>query len=267
MRKGPFFRNLLEDLGIEFGGGECVDLAKRFGGLEAVSRVTLKVAAGERRAVIGPNGAGKTTLFRLISGEFPPTSGTLRLFGRDITRLPCHRRAALGLGGTFQVTNLFPTMTVADNLVTAALALRGTKFSMARPLSTYRDIYAAADETLKRVGMIEKRAWPVRVLSHGEQRQIEIAMALVSNPQVLLLGEPTAGLPPAESGLMTATLEKLDPKITILIIEHDMDVAFRLAGRITVLHHGRVFFEGTPGEVRGHVGEREIYFGAEVKSC
>ncbi len=133
---------------------ECRALTKRFGGLEAVSHVTLQVQAGERRAIIGPNGAGKTTLFRLISGEFPVTSGTIRLFGREITRMPCHRRAWLGLGRTFQVTNLFPTMTVVDNLVTAVMGLRGTKFSMLRPLSTYKEIYALAEDILTRVGMI-----------------------------------------------------------------------------------------------------------------
>jgi branched-chain amino acid transport system ATP-binding protein len=246
---------------------ECRALTKRFGGLEAVSRVDLSVARGERRAIIGPNGAGKTTLFRLISGEFPATSGTIRLFGREITQMPCHRRAGLGLGRTFQVTNLFPTMTVADNLVTAAMGLRLTKFSMVRPLSTYRDLYGLADEILDRVGMAEKREDILKVLSHGEQRQVEIAMALISNPRVLLLDEPTAGLSPAESAMMTLTLQKLDPDITILIIEHDMDVAFNVAGRITVLHQGCLFTEGTPEEVRADERVQEIYFGSEEKPC
>jgi branched-chain amino acid transport system ATP-binding protein len=246
---------------------ECKGLTKRFGGLEAVSRVDLSVASGERRAIIGPNGAGKTTLFRLISGEFPATSGTIRLFGREITQMPCHRRAGLGLGRTFQVTNLFPTMTVADNLVTAAMGLRSTKFSMIRPLSTYRDLYGLADGILARVGMIEKRESVLKVLSHGEQRQVEIAMALISNPRVLLLDEPTAGLSPAESAMMTLTLQKLDPDITILIIEHDMDVAFNVADRITVLHQGCLFAEGTPEEVRANTRVQEIYFGSEEKPC
>ncbi len=246
---------------------ECETLTKRFGGLEAVGRVNLRVEAGERRAIIGPNGAGKTTLFRLISGEFPVTSGRIRLFGREITDMPCHRRAGLGLGRTFQVTNLFPTMTVADNLVTAAMGLRGTKFSMVRPLSTYKEVYALAEDILTRVGMSEKRDHVVKYLSHGEQRQIEIAMALISDPKVLLLDEPTAGLSPAESALMTATLQKLDPAITILIIEHDMDVAFNVASRITVLHQGCLFTEGTPQEIRNNPQVQEIYFGEEEKPC
>jgi len=246
---------------------ECEALTKRFGGLEAVSHVALRVEAGERRAIIGPNGAGKTTLFRLISGEFPATSGTIRLFGHKITDMPCHRRAGLGLGRTFQVTNLFPTMTVADNLVTAAMGLRRTKFSMVRPLSTYKEIYALAGDVLTRVGMSEKREHIVKYLSHGEQRQIEIAMALISGPKVLLLDEPTAGLSPAESASMTATLQKLDPAITILIIEHDMDVAFNVASRITVLHQGCLFVEGTPQEIRNNPQVQEIYFGEEEKPC
>jgi branched-chain amino acid transport system ATP-binding protein len=241
----------------------CRQLTKRFGGLEAVSRVDLSVRAGERRAIIGPNGAGKTTLFRLISGEFPATSGAIALFGRDITAMPCHRRTALGLGRTFQITNLFPTMTVADNLVTAAMALSRTKFSMLRPLATYDDLYRQAEDMLAKVGMHEKRNTVLKFLSHGEQRQIEIAMALISNPRVLLLDEPTAGLSPAESTMMTATLQGLDPGITILIIEHDMDVAFAVASRITVLHQGALFAEGAPAEIRGNARVQEIYFGSE----
>ena len=246
---------------------ECEALTKRFGGLEALSHVALRVEASERRAIIGPNGAGKTTFFRLISGEFPATSGTIRLFGHEIAGMPCHRRAGLGLGRTFQVTNLFPTMTVADNLVTAAMGLRRTKFSMVRPLSTYKEIYALAGDVLTRVGMSEKREHIVKYLSHGEQRQIEIAMALISDPKVLLLDEPTAGLSPAESASMTATLQKLDPAITILIIEHDMDVAFNVASRITVLHQGCLFVEGTPQEIRNNPHVQEIYFGEEEKPC
>jgi branched-chain amino acid transport system ATP-binding protein len=246
---------------------ECTALTKRFGGLEAVGQVSLQVGTGERRAIIGPNGAGKTTLFRLISGEFWASSGAIRLFGRDITRMPSHQRAGLGLGRTFQVTNLFPTMTVVDNLVTAALGLRKAKFSMLRPLSSYKEVYALADEILTRVGMIEKRGKVLKSLSHGEQRQIEIAMALISNPKVLLLDEPTAGLSPAESASMTATLQGLEQGITILIIEHDMDVAFNVANRITVLHQGCLFTEGTPQEIRNNLRVQEIYFGSEEKPC
>ncbi len=246
---------------------ECHNLGKRFGGLEAVSKIELRIAAGERRAIIGPNGAGKTTLFRLISGEFPVTSGTIRLFQHDVTRMPCHKRTYLGLGRTFQITNLFPTLTVLDNLVIAAMGQRGMKFSLLRPLSTYRDLYRRAEEILGSVGMIERRHTLIRNLSHGEQRQIEISLALVSNPRVLLLDEPTAGLSPAESAMMTGILKNLDSAMTILIIEHDMDVAFQVADRITVFHQGCLFTEGTPTEVRSNPRVQEIYFGAEDKPC
>ena len=246
---------------------ECEGLTKRFGELVAVNGINLRVEGGERRAIIGPNGAGKTTLFSLISGLYPVTSGFIRFFGGEITRMPCHRRTSLGLGRTFQITTLFPTLSVLDNLVIAAMGLKGMKFQMVRPLSTYRELYSRADEVLGRVGIGERRAEIVKNLSHGEQRQIEIALALISNPAVILLDEPTAGLSPAESTMMTATLKKLDPHITILIIEHDMDVAFQVADRITVLHQGCLFSEGTPEEIRSNTRVQEIYFGAEEKPC
>ena len=241
---------------------ECEGLTKRFGGLEAVKQVDLRVDVGERRALIGPNGAGKTTFFSLISGLYPVTSGSIRIFGQDITHLPCNQRTYLGLGRTFQITNLFPTLTVMENLVVAAMGLRGIKFSMVRPLSTYRGLYERADEVLETVGIAEKRAEVVRNLSYGEQRQIEISMALVSNPTVLLLDEPTAGLSPAESAMMTEMIHKLDPKITLLLIEHNMDVALQVAPRITVLHQGYVFAEGSAKEIRNNQRVQEIYFGS-----
>jgi branched-chain amino acid transport system ATP-binding protein len=241
---------------------ECDGVTRHFGGLAAVSRVSLRVAPGERRAIIGPNGAGKTTLFRLLSGEMPLTAGRVRLFGRDITEMPCHRRTHLGLGRTFQITNIFPTMSVVDNLILASLGLEGTKFSMLRPLWTYRDLRARAERTLDVVGLADKRHLIVRTLSHGEQRQIEIALALLTRPRLLLLDEPTAGLSPAESAMLTRTIQQLDRDITILLIEHDMDVVFDIVSRITVLHLGGLFAEGSPDEVRKDARVQEIYFGA-----
>ena len=246
---------------------ECVNLSKRFGGLDAVNKINLRVKVGERRAILGPNGAGKTTFFRLISGEFPVTSGSIRYFGRDITQMACHRRTHLGLGRTFQITNLFPTLTVLDNLILAAMGLKRTKFSMLRPLSTYRDIHQKAMELLEKVGMTDRKGEIVRNLSHGEQREIEIALALISSPRVLLLDEPTAGLSPAESAMITQTVQKLDRSITILIIEHDMDVAFSIADRITVLHQGCLFAEGSQAEIQNNTRVQEIYFGTEEKPC
>jgi branched-chain amino acid transport system ATP-binding protein len=241
----------------------CEDVSRRFGGLEAVRGVTLAVAPGERRGIIGPNGAGKTTLFRLISGEMPVSAGRIHLFGRDITEVACHRRTHLGLGRTFQITNLFPTQTVADNLVLAVLGQTPTRFSMLRPLWTYREFYQRADAALETVGLADRRDELVRNLSHGEQRQVEIALALLSSPRVLLLDEPTAGLSPAESVRMTRAIQGLDPQITILLIEHDMDVVFDVVSRITVLHLGRPFAEGTPAEIRKDARVQEIYFGEQ----
>lgn len=242
---------------------ECTELTKRFGGLEAVKQVNLNVKAGERRALIGPNGAGKTTFFSLISGLYPVSSGTIHIFGQDITRLPSHRRTYLGLGRTFQITNLFPTLSVIENLVIAAIGMRGMKFQMVRPLSTYREIYQRALDGLERVGIAQKQGELVKNLSYGEQRQIEIALALISNPRVLLLDEPTAGLSPADSAMMAEMIHKLDQEITVLIIEHNMDVALQVASQITVLHLGSVFAEGSPAEIRNNSQVQEIYFGAE----
>lgn len=242
---------------------ECECLTKRFGGLEAVKQINLRVERGERRAIIGPNGAGKTTLFSLISGLYPVTSGSIRIFGTDITHLPGYRRTYFGLGRTFQITNLFPSLTVLNNLVIAAMGLRRMKFSMLKPLSTYQKLYERATEVLENVGMAEKGKKLVKTLSYGEQRQIEIALALVSNPVVLLLDEPTAGVSPGEIGVIAGMVHALDPRITVLIIEHNMDVALQVANRITVMHQGSVFAEGSPMEIRNNPQVQEIYFGTE----
>ena len=241
----------------------CQKLTKALGGLEAVKDVDLHVTHGERRAIIGPNGAGKTTFFNLINGQHPVTSGSIELLGRNVTKLSTHKRAALGLGRTFQITNLFPTKTVIDNLVISAMGLMSTKFSMLRPLSSYRPLYDKAEGALKSVGLLGLGGVLVKNLSYGEQRQVEIAMALINQPKVLLLDEPTAGLSPAESHMMSGIIQGLDPSITILIIEHDMDVALSVANYITVLHEGRVFMEGSANEVQGNAKVQEIYFGEE----
>ncbi len=242
---------------------ECEGLTKRFGGLEAVKQVDLRIDPGERRAIIGPNGAGKTTLFSLISGIYPVTSGSIRIFGQDITQLPSHRRSYLGLGRTFQITTLFPTLSVIENLIIAAMGMKKTKFQMLRPLSTYRDLYERASAGLESVGMSQKKWEVVKNLSYGEQRQIEVSLALISNPVVILLDEPTAGLSPADSAMMTEMIHHLDPRITVLLIEHNMDVALQVADRITVLHQGSVFAEGSPAEIRNDARVQEIYFGTE----
>ena len=226
-------------------------LSKEFGGLRAVDGVSLEVAPGERRAIIGPNGAGKTTLFSLISGETRPSRGRISLFGRDVTRFSPHRRAGLGLARTYQITNLFPRLTALENCLLAVQALTGAKFHLHQAMRRYPAFFGLGEQTDE----------VVRNLSHGEQRQLEIALALAGSPRLLLLDEPTAGLSPAESHAMTALLKTLDPAMTVLVIEHDMDVAFALTDRITVLHYGKVVADGLSGEVKANALVQEIYLG------
>jgi branched-chain amino acid transport system ATP-binding protein len=236
-------------------------LSKDFGGLRAVNEVSFTVGAGERRAIIGPNGAGKTTLFSLISGEARPSEGRIALFGRDVTRLAPHRRAELGMARTYQITNLFPRLTALENCLLAVQALTSAKFHLHRGLRRYPAFFERARAVLGAVGLADKASEVVRNLSHGEQRQLEIALALAGAPRLLLLDEPTAGLSPAESHAMTALLKKLDPAITLLVIEHDMDVAFALTDRITVLHYGKVVADGLAGDVKANALVQEIYLG------
>ncbi|PYO35596.1 MAG: ABC transporter ATP-binding protein [Candidatus Rokuibacteriota bacterium] len=237
-------------------------VSRSFGGLLAVDGVDLAVQPGERRAIIGPNGAGKTTLFNLISGELGVSSGAIHLFDRDITGLPPHRRAALGLARTFQITNLFPSLSALENGLLAVQALTRTKFAMLRPLERFTRLKERALAALRAVGLEDRAATTVRNLSHGEQRQLEIALALAGQPRVLLLDEPTAGLSPGESQLMADLLRGLDPAMTVLIIEHDMDIALQIALHVTVLHYGRVIADGPREAVKADPLVREIYLGA-----
>jgi branched-chain amino acid transport system ATP-binding protein len=237
-------------------------VAKLFGGLRAVDGVSLSVRPGERRALIGPNGAGKTTLFNLIAGALPVTLGTITLFGEDVTRVAPHRRAWLGLARTFQVSNLFPTLTVLENCLLAVQALTPARLALHRSLRGYRELHERAQMTLDSVGLADRAGAAVRQLSHGEQRQLEIGLALAGSPRLLLLDEPTAGLSAAESRHMAQLLAGLDPAMTVLIIEHDMDIALELAREVTVLHYGRVIADGTRDEIRAHPLVREIYLGA-----
>jgi branched-chain amino acid transport system ATP-binding protein len=237
-------------------------VSKSFGGLQALAGVTFAVRPGERRALIGPNGAGKTTLFNLISGSLPVTAGTITLFGRDVTDTPAHVRAAEGLARTFQITNLFPDLTVLENCLLAVQALTPTRFAMVRPVGAYSGLHARARAALESVGLEGVASAMVKNLSHGEQRQLEIALAIAGRPRVLLLDEPTAGLSPAESRLMAGLLARLDPAITVLMIEHDMDIALELSPHVTVLHYGRVIADGPRAEVRRDPQVREIYLGA-----
>ena len=237
-------------------------VCRAFGGLQAVDRVTLTVRAGERRALIGPNGAGKTTLFNLIAGALPLTTGRISLFGQDVTSAPAHRRAALGLARTFQITNLFPDLTVLENCLLAVQAHTRARFAMLRPVSHYAALLERARATLASLALEGLGGAVVKNLSHGEQRQLEIALALAGQPRVLLLDEPTAGLSPAESRLMAGLLRGLDPAITVLMTEHDMDIALELSEMVTVLHYGRVIADGPREQVKADPQVKEIYLGA-----
>jgi branched-chain amino acid transport system ATP-binding protein len=239
------------------------NLTKNFGGLRAVDRVSLTIEPGERRVLMGPNGAGKTTLFNMISGVYEASEGRILYFGKDVTALPPYRRAALGIARTYQITNLFPSLTVAENILMACQALTKTKFVMFRPLSSFPRLRERCNALLKEFGLWEKRNELIRNLSHGDQRQIEVALALAEEPRLLLLDEPAAGLSSAETHGLTLLLKKLDPRITILLIEHDMDVAFEFAERITVLYQGKFLAEGPKEEIRNNATVQEIYLGAE----
>ena len=236
-------------------------LSKSFGGLRAVQQIDLSLAPGERHAIIGPNGAGKTTLFNLIAGELAPTAGRIALFGQDVTRLPPQRRAALGMARTFQVNTLFPSLTVTENLLLAVQGTLPTKLRLHRPISSYRDLYDRARAVLESVGLVGAGEAIVRTLSHGEQRQLEVALALAGRPRLLLLDEPTAGLSLAESQRLTGLLKGLDRSMSLLVIEHDMDVVFDVAERITVLHDGKVIADGDRDEVKANPLVAEIYLG------
>ena len=236
-------------------------LAKVFGGLRAVDGVSLEVALGERRALIGPNGAGKTTLFHCITGTMQPSSGSVRLFGNDITYLPEHQRTKLGMGRTFQITNVFTDLSLAENIALAIVGTDRHKWICSRPLSAFPAVREQALAGLETVGLKDRADDPVRLLSYGERRQLELALALKTHPKVLFLDEPCAGLSPSERQRIFKMIRALPRDITLVIIEHDMDVALGLADRVTVMNRGRVMAEGTPDEVQSNPEVRDVYFG------
>ena len=236
-------------------------IGRRFGGVHAVRDVDLDVRPRERRAILGPNGAGKTTLFNLISGEFPATAGTIELFGNDITREPARKRAIMGLSRTFQTSRLFLGLTVEDNIYLAVLGVRDGHL---RPIRSAEDdrMRDEAREVADSMGLSEVLDRQVAELSHGEQRQLEVAMARATNPKLMMLDEPAAGLSPPERLRLTELLLALDPEITLLLIEHDMDVALRVVDWVTMMHDGHVVVEGTPAEIRANETVHELYLGS-----
>jgi branched-chain amino acid transport system ATP-binding protein len=241
---------------------ELRGITKFFGGLRVAAGINLSVEPGERRLIIGPNGAGKTTLFNLVAGELKPNAGSIALFGEDITRTPSRRRAHLGLARTYQIITLFPRETLLENVVLSLLALSPLRWNPLVPLSGQTALAARARDALARVGLDALAGRRLAETSYGERRRVEIAMALAQRPRLLLLDEPFAGLSVDERKDVKQLLLSIPRDVTLVMIEHDMDVALDLAERITLMHFGEVIVEGTRGEVVAHPRTREVYLGA-----
>ena len=238
-------------------------LVRRFGGILATDNVSLDVARGELHAIIGPNGAGKTTLISQLTGQLMPHAGTIHLAGRDITRVPAHRRSALGLARSFQITSLLPDFTAADNVALAAQAHDGHSFHFWGNARKVAHLRKAAQDALNRVGLRDRADVLVSRLSHGEQRELELAVALATKPQLLLLDEPMAGLGVTESARMVKLLQELRREVSIVLVEHDMDAVFALADRLTVMVNGCVLESGAPEQIRASAAVQEAYLGTE----
>jgi len=237
------------------------NLVRRFGGVLATDNLSLEVASGELHAIIGPNGAGKTTLISQLTGQLLPNSGTIRFAGQDITHLPAYRRSALGLARSFQITSLLPDFTASDNVALAAQAHDGHSFHFWGNARKEQHLRQAARSALARVGLEHRADVVVSKLSHGEQRELELAVALATKPQLLLLDEPMAGLGTTESARMVKLLQELRREVTIVLVEHDMEAVFALADRITVLVYGRVIASDVPAEIRKHEEVKRAYLG------
>ncbi len=237
------------------------NLVRRFGGLVATDDLTLNVMPGELHAIIGPNGAGKTTLISQLTGQLAPNSGTIRFAGQDITHLPAYRRSRLGLARSFQITSLLRDFTAADNVALAAQAHRGHSYRFWANARKEKPLRDAARDALTRVGLDKRADVVVSELSHGEQRELELAVALATNPQLLLLDEPMAGLGVTESQRMVGLLKELRKEVTIVLVEHDMEAVFALADRITVLVYGRLIACDKPNVIRGHEEVKRAYLG------
>ena len=240
-------------------------LVKRFGGLVATDHASLSVATGEIHALIGPNGAGKSTLVHQLSGALRPSSGQIHFDGREVTALPTHERVRLGLARSYQITSVFKRLTVLDNLALAVQAHDGSSMRFWRPARAERARYEAAVQVAERVGLGPQAQRIAGALSHGQQRQLEVGLALALRPKLLLLDEPMAGMGPDESERMVTLLQGLRGETTMLLVEHDMDAVFRLADRISALVFGKVIASGTPDEIRKSPEVRQAYLGDELE--
>ena len=239
-------------------------LVKRFGGLTATDNLSLDLRQGEIHAVIGPNGAGKTTMIGQLIGELRPDAGTIHFMGQDITAMPVHQRAASGIARSFQITSIFQTFTALDNVALAVQAHDGHSFRFWAEARKDKSLRDPAMQALEQVGLAHRADITASALSHGEHRQLEIAMALATRPKLLLLDEPMAGMGPEDSARMVQMLRGIKGSVTILLIEHDMDAVFALADRITVLVYGHAIATGLPDEIRRNAQVRQAYLGDEA---
>ncbi|MDB5804699.1 MAG: transporter ATP-binding protein [Betaproteobacteria bacterium] len=241
-------------------------LVKRFGGLTATDRVDFTVAPGEVHAIIGPNGAGKTTLISQLAGELHPDEGSIHFDGRDISRLGVPARSLLGLGRSYQISQIFRDFSALQNVMLAVQAHTGHSFSFFKPALKEAALIAPAEAALRQVGLANRMHVPAAAMAHGEHRQLELAMTLATNPKLLLLDEPMAGMSQAESEEMVQLLKGLKGKYGVVLVEHDMDAVFALADRVSVLVYGRVVATGTPEEIRNNPEVREAYLGDQEES-
>jgi branched-chain amino acid transport system ATP-binding protein len=237
-------------------------ISKSFGGVHAVRSASLAVPVGERRALIGPNGAGKTTLFNLITGELKPDTGDINIFGIDITKKSVQDRSRLGLGRTYQISQLFLEMTVEENLFLAGKSSKRFGFQFVKPWLNYGDERGWAYQVAEQVGLEEHMDETVSEISHGMQRQLEVGMAIAMRPRLIMLDEPAAGLSPSERVILIGLIKKLPDDITLVLIEHDMEVVLDIADRITVLNRGSVIAEGTPQEIKQNQEVQDVYLGS-----
>jgi len=241
---------------------EVEKLAQSYGGLAVLTEISFNLRSGEKAALIGPNGAGKTTLFNVLSGFVPPKAGQINFLGRDITHTPADARACLGLARSFQISTLFPELSVLTNVLLAIQGVQSSRYHMFRPITGYKDNLAKARKLLEVVDLWEKRDVPVSSLGHGEQRHMEIILSLASEPKLLLLDEPSAGLTGGESDKLIDMIHDLVGDTTVLLTAHDTDLVFRLAEKVLVLYYGKIIAQGTPEEIQKNPQVQEIYLGS-----
>lgn len=242
---------------------EVRNLHKDFSGLKVLLGIDLSLEQGDRHAIIGPNGAGKSTLFNLITGKYVPTKGQVLFDGRDITGFPPHKIARLGMARSFQITNIFRTMSVFQNVRNAVLSKKGIRYQVFSRLSKLTSVNEEVDSILSQIGLWDRRDVPAGELAHGQQRALEIGLTLAMDPKLILLDEPTAGMSSSESRETVSLIERVTEGRTLVIVEHDMDVVFRIAHRITVIYYGRVLASGSPEEIRNDQRVKDAYLGEE----